>query len=224
MRRLGLRLNKFSVIHVAGTKARVHVRVYRGDFACPWSANWLIRITPPHIIHGACAAGQARVSQIYFASILGVWDRLSGAGSLGKTQRAMPRFFQLLTLLALYIFEKERVDAVVLETGVGGRLDATNVFAKPIATGITSIGYDHCATLGNTLTSLAGEKAGIFKPGVPAYCAPQFAEARRALEAAAIRYGVEGKALVTTGHSTVRACEQTKNFSETILLRVQPPQ
>ena len=210
MRRLGLKLDKFSVIHVAGTKGKGSTCAFTEAILRAHGLRTGL-FTSPHLIsftERVRLGGRPCEPNLFCKYFWEVWDRLSGAGSLGKTQRAMPRFFQLLTLLALYIFEKERVDAVVLETGVGGRLDATNVFAKPIATGITSIGYDHCATLGNTLTSIAGEKAGIFKPGVPAYCAPQFAEARRALEAAAIRYGVEGKALVTTG-TLCGACVRT---------------
>lgn len=61
----------------------------------------------------------------------------------------------------------------MLEVGLGGRLDATNVIKRPMVCGITSIGYDHVEVLGNTLTEIAREKAGIFKAGVKAYTAPQ---------------------------------------------------
>ena len=61
----------------------------------------------------------------------------------------------------------------MLEVGLGGRLDATNVIERPMVCGITPIGYDHVEVLGNTLTQIAQEKAGIFKAGVKAYSAPQ---------------------------------------------------
>lgn len=75
----------------------------------------------------------------------------------------MPSYFRFLTLLAFQVFEGEGVENVVLEVGIGGRTDATNVVERPLVTGITSLGYDHMNVLGNTLTEIAYEKAGIFK-------------------------------------------------------------
>ena len=76
-------------------------------------------------------------------------------------------FFEITTGLAFKWFSDEGVDAAVIETGLGGRLDSTNVITPELSL-ITTIGLDHCAQLGNTLAAIAGEKAGIFKPGVPA--------------------------------------------------------
>ena len=116
---------------------------------------------------------------------------------------SMPAYFRFLTLLGLRIFLQavrtfclvrlertfmvshppslfisccrcfQNVQVVVLEVGLGGRLDATNVIERPMVCGITSIGYDHVEVLGNTLTQIAQEKAGILKAGVKAYTAPQ---------------------------------------------------
>ncbi len=77
-----------------------------------------------------------------------------------------PTFFEMTTLLGWMLFEEERVQLAVLETGLGGRLDCTNV-CDPLVTVITSIGLDHTHILGNTLQKIAFEKAGILKPGVP---------------------------------------------------------
>ena len=76
-------------------------------------------------------------------------------------------FFEITTGLAFKWFADEGVDAAVIETGLGGRLDSTNVISPELAL-VTTIGLDHCAQLGSTLEAIAGEKAGIFKPGVPA--------------------------------------------------------
>ena len=76
-------------------------------------------------------------------------------------------FFEITTGLAFKWFADAGVDAAVIETGLGGRLDSTNVLLPELAL-VTTIGLDHCALLGNTLEAIAGEKAGIFKPGVPA--------------------------------------------------------
>ena len=80
-------------------------------------------------------------------------------------------FFEITTGLAFKWFADEGVDAAVIETGLGGRLDSTNVITPELAL-VTTIGLDHCALLGNTLAAIAGEKAGIFKPGVPSLVGP----------------------------------------------------
>jgi dihydrofolate synthase/folylpolyglutamate synthase len=78
-------------------------------------------------------------------------------------------------------FQLRKVDAAVIEVGLGGRLDATNV-VHPVVSVITSISYDHTQLLGNTLTLIAGEKAGIIKPGIPVVASPQEEEARQVIE------------------------------------------
>lgn len=80
-------------------------------------------------------------------------------------------YFELLTLLAFSYFSEEKVDFAVLETGMGGRLDATNI-VNPVLSIITSIDFDHIPYLGNTLEAIAYEKAGIIKPGVPVLIGP----------------------------------------------------
>ncbi|ANM65303.1 DHFS-FPGS homolog D [Arabidopsis thaliana] len=93
----------------------------------------------------------------------------------------MPTYFCFLALLAFKIFTTEQVDVVILEVGLGGRFDATNVIQKPVVCGISSLGYDHMEILGYTLAEIAAEKAGIFKSGVPAFTVAQPDEAMRVL-------------------------------------------
>ena len=81
-----------------------------------------------------------------------------------------PTEFELITAIGFLYFAEEKVDIAVLETGLGGRLDSTNVIDKPVATAICAIGLDHCAVLGSDVSQIASEKAGIFKKGVPAVC------------------------------------------------------
>ncbi|WP_119073033.1 bifunctional folylpolyglutamate synthase/dihydrofolate synthase [Aggregatilinea lenta] len=85
-------------------------------------------------------------------------------------------WFEVTTALAFLYFAREGVDAAVIEVGLGGRLDATNI-VTPVASVITSISYDHMHLLGNSLAEIAGEKGGIIKPGVPVISAPQPQEA-----------------------------------------------
>ena len=89
--------------------------------------------------------------------------------------------FELLTALAFKYFQESEVDYQVLETGLGGRLDATNV-VKPEVCAITSISFDHMDVLGDTLTRIATEKAGIIKPGSIVVCSPQLTEAMETIE------------------------------------------
>ncbi|MDZ4158252.1 MAG: folylpolyglutamate synthase/dihydrofolate synthase family protein, partial [Anaerolineaceae bacterium] len=89
--------------------------------------------------------------------------------------------FELTTALGFMFFARQMVDAAVVEVGLGGRLDATNV-VDPLVSVITSISYDHMNVLGNTLTEIAGEKAGIIKPGKTVVMAPQQTEARLVVE------------------------------------------
>lgn len=99
-----------------------------------------------------------------------------------------PTFFEITTALALRWFQDRGAEIVVLETGMGGRLDATNV-VTPAVSVITSIDFDHQQYLGDTLAAIAGEKGGIFKEGVPAVSAPQQAEAEHTLRLAAKERG-----------------------------------
>ncbi|XP_024976456.1 folylpolyglutamate synthase isoform X8 [Cynara cardunculus var. scolymus] len=94
----------------------------------------------------------------------------------------MPTLFRFLALLAFKIFAAEQVDVAIMEVGLGGKFDATNVVQTPVVCGIASLGYDHMEILGNTLGAIAGEKAGIFKKGVPAFTVPQPEEAMQVLK------------------------------------------
>jgi dihydrofolate synthase/folylpolyglutamate synthase len=105
-----------------------------------------------------------------------------------KLQRDNPTFFEIMTAAAFLHFAKEKVDIAVIETGLGGRLDSTNVI-KPEVCGITSISYDHVAQLGNTLEKIASEKAGIFKPGTAVITSPQAPSVKRVLRKTAEEVG-----------------------------------
>jgi dihydrofolate synthase/folylpolyglutamate synthase len=96
-----------------------------------------------------------------------------------------PTYFESVTAMAFLLFNQAQLDWVVLEVGLGGRLDATNVVTPQLCV-VTPIDYDHQAFLGDSLDSIAGEKAGILKPGVPAVFAHQYPEAAAILQRAAI--------------------------------------
>lgn len=111
-----------------------------------------------------------------------VWDALeSSAVKEGIDPAHKPTYFRFLTLMAFHVFMREGVDAAVFEVGVGGEVDSTNVIPQPSVTGITTLGIDHVATLGDTIDKIAWHKAGIFKTGSPAFTVPQIPSAMEVL-------------------------------------------
>jgi dihydrofolate synthase / folylpolyglutamate synthase len=113
-------------------------------------------------------------------------ERLISAGEIDMHTT----YFETVTAMAMTVFAEEAVDAVVLEVGLGGRLDATNV-VRPAVAVITQVDFDHEAYLGRSIEAITGEKAGILKAGVPAVFARQRAEAGAVLEARAEELGIE---------------------------------
>jgi dihydrofolate synthase/folylpolyglutamate synthase len=95
-----------------------------------------------------------------------------------------PTFFEFVTAMGFLYFKRKNVDWAVVETGMGGRLDATNVLIPEVSV-ITNIGYDHKEFLGNTISAIAGEKAGIIKEGIPVVCAMQEKDAENVIRAKA---------------------------------------
>lgn len=102
------------------------------------------------------------------------WDQLRDKVT---EELPMPGLFQFLTLLAFNIFTNEKVDVGIIEVGLGGTNDSTNVIKGPVVCGITSLGMDHMETLGDTLGEIASHKAGILKPNTPAFTVHQVPEA-----------------------------------------------
>jgi dihydrofolate synthase/folylpolyglutamate synthase len=107
-----------------------------------------------------------------------------------RMDKDSPTFFEIMTAAAFLHYVEQEVDFAVIETGLGGRLDSTNVI-KPEVCGITSISFDHMQQLGHTLDKIAEEKAGIFKSGVIALSAPQPPAVKRVLRSVAQRVGAD---------------------------------
>ena len=101
-----------------------------------------------------------------------------------------PSFFEAYTLMCLLYLARQQVEIAVIETGLGGRLDATNV-VYPLACGLTRIGLDHMVELGETITEIAQEKAGIIKPGITVISAPQVTEALEVFQEACLERGAQ---------------------------------
>ncbi|KAG1872738.1 Mur ligase [Suillus tomentosus] len=102
-----------------------------------------------------------------------VWNLLQNTKCEAATTPFMPNYFRYLTLMAFYTFYQLKVDATILEVGIGGRSDSTNIVPKPVVTGVTALGYDHTRLLGEKLSQIANQKGGIYKEGVPALTVQQ---------------------------------------------------
>ena len=160
LRRLGSPHQKLSAIHVAGTNGKGSV-VATCEALLRWQGFRVGRYTSPHLIdfRERITVNGKPISE---AEVLDFLERWIGvAEELGAT------FFEVTTALAFDWLSKQNVDIAVIETGLGGRLDSTNVLSPRVAT-VTSIGLDHTDLLGPTLQDRAREKAGIFKPETPA--------------------------------------------------------
>lgn len=170
-------------IHLAGSKGKGSTAAFlssiltaggktTGLYTSPHILDWRDRIT----LNGKPFPDEAYRQTI--SNLVDYWDKMS-PGTKGQFVDAWggePTTFEWLTLAAHEVFQSQNVDARVLETGLGGRLDATNA-QTPRATVLTLIELEHTEILGDTIALIAGEKAGILKPGVPAWVAPQRLEA-----------------------------------------------
>lgn len=134
-----------------------------------------------------------------------MWERLEHEiGQHAERMADLPTWFEVVTAMAFETFRRARVDVAVIETGLGGRLDATNVTEAPLLTIITPVAYDHMDRLGNRIEDIAREKAGILKAGTPLVLAAQpYAAARETILAKAADLGVE--VVEPAVHAEVRA-------------------
>lgn len=154
--------------------------------------------TSPHLRFARERIGlnNAPLSEEKFAKyFFEVWDRLEAAavaaGEDPKGPRSKPQYFRYLTMMAYHTYLSEGVDAAVIECGIGGEYDCTNVLQQPAATAITSLGIDHTAMLGTTIEQIAWHKGGIIKPGVRGFSAPQLPEAEKVLHGRAEEKGTQ---------------------------------
>jgi dihydrofolate synthase/folylpolyglutamate synthase len=166
------------VIHVAGTNGKGSVVAYLRAML-EASGRRCHVYTSPHLVrfHERIRLAGALISEPALVDALTECERVNAGQSI--------TFFEITTCAALLAFSRAPADAVLLEVGMGGRLDTTNVIDRPALTCVTPVSMDHMDHLGDTLAKIAGEKAGIFKPGAPAVLAPQAAEAEVVLEARA---------------------------------------
>jgi dihydrofolate synthase / folylpolyglutamate synthase len=171
---LGNPHDQYPIIHVAGTKGKGSVSALCASALR--AAGYRVGLyTSPHLLD-YCERIQIDSQPISHERFVELVEKVRPA--VAKIPKLTT--FEITTALGFLYFAQQKVGAAVFEVGLGGRLDATNVVLPKVSV-ITSLSYDHMAVLGNTLAQIAGEKAGIIKPGRPVVSAPQKEEALKVL-------------------------------------------
>ena len=166
MNRLGNPQDQLKIIHLAGTNGKGSVCAMLTSILMA-SGHKVGLFTSPHLIkyNERLQINRVPISDPAFEQII---QKVQAAyQSIIEDQEEAPIFFEVMTAMAFVYFAQEQVDLVILETGIGGRYDATNIIQKPLLSIITSIGKDHMDFLGDTTRSIAMEKGGIIKENCP---------------------------------------------------------
>jgi dihydrofolate synthase/folylpolyglutamate synthase len=189
---------RYPILHIAGTNGKGSSVATAGALLRAKGLR-VAKYTSPHLVdfRERVLVDDTPVSEEEVVEFIERWTP--------AVERIGASFFEATTALAFAHFARRQVDVAVIETGLGGRLDATNV-VQPVVAGVTSIGLDHTDYLGETLEQIAGEKAGIFKSGVPAVIGEPDPDVRgwlardaRAANASAIRVVAEETHLSDVG-------------------------
>uniref|UniRef100_A0A5S6R3Y1 Folylpolyglutamate synthase n=1 Tax=Trichuris muris TaxID=70415 RepID=A0A5S6R3Y1_TRIMR len=164
-------LDKLNVVHVAGTK---------GKGSCCAFVESILRnkgfktgfFSSPHML---CVRERFRINGIPISEerFVELFWRIHKCLCRDASKLEMVRYFQFLTIMAFHLFLESKVDVAIIEVGVGGTYDSTNVIRNPVVCGITRLDYDHTVTLGSHIKDIAWNKAGILKPGSVAVTVPQ---------------------------------------------------
>lgn len=180
LQKLGNPEQRLQYIHVAGTNGKGSTCAYLTSILCEstlkvgsFTSPFLYTYNEMFVVEGE------KISDEKFAEVFSfVWEQVENC----RAEGFYPSEYEILTCMAFVYFLQEGCDVVVLEVSLGGRMDTTNVIPAPMVTVIAPISYDHMGILGNTLTEIATEKAGIIKNGTIVVSAPQEEEVAAVLE------------------------------------------
>lgn len=208
--RLGYPAKNGKILHIAGTNGKGSVCAYlcsvlgKAGISCGmFTSPHLVTMRERFVINGEMVS---EADFLYaFRVVMGEVKRLATAYH--------PTFFELLFFMAMVLFEKYGVEYVVLETGLGGRLDATNVVEEKKLCILTSIGYDHMEYLGETLPLIAREKAGIMRPGVPVVYPERQEDVSRVFEEYAEEIGAKIFSIGKAAIKEIKIRHKTIDFS-----------
>lgn len=182
-----------NVIHIAGTKGKGSTSAFVSSILSQYlpsstaaanaeglpskRLNKVGLFTSPHLrfVRERIQINSVPLTEAQFAKyFFETWDRLeASAKASGADPKEKPVYFRFLTLMAFHAYMSEGVDAAIIECGIGGEYDSTNIIVKPVVSGITSLAIDHVAVLGSTIEEIAWNKAGIMKTGAKAFTVSQ---------------------------------------------------
>ncbi|KAI1289881.1 Folylpolyglutamate synthase, mitochondrial [Halotydeus destructor] len=178
-------LNDLNVIHIAGTKGKGSTGAFVESILRTYGLKTGF-FSSPHLIHAReriRVGGMPLTKELFVHYFWHTHNCMTRNAAFSREQGMpeLPSYFMFLTVMGFNVFLKEKLDVAVVEVGIGGEYDNTNVVEKPTVVGITSLGYDHVNVLGKTLDKIAWQKAGIFKESVPAFTVHQEDEAMKVL-------------------------------------------
>jgi len=192
MAALGDPQDELRIVHLAGTKGKGSVCEMAAS--CLGACGYAVGVyTSPHLveIRERIRIGRQEIPTAAFTQTMTL---VAEAAASIESKHGKPTFFELLTALAFCYFAEKAVDVAVIECGLGGRLDSTNI-VNPDVAAITAISHDHTALLGESLEQIAQEKAGILKKGVPSITIPQDKAAMEAIRQVAEQRGADLKVI-----------------------------
>ncbi|GAA6013674.1 hypothetical protein JCM10207_004814 [Rhodosporidiobolus poonsookiae] len=171
-------LNRMNVLHITGTKGKGSTSAFVSSLLTTLAPGAKVGLyTSPHMVavrERIRINGEPIAEETFARYFWEVWDKLEADKQTADADTPeKPAYFRYLTIMAMHIFLQEKVDATILEVGVGGTYDSTNIVPSPITTGVTALGIDHIWVLGKTLPEIAAQKGGIYKAGTPALAIQQ---------------------------------------------------
>ncbi|XP_062515085.1 folylpolyglutamate synthase, mitochondrial-like isoform X2 [Corticium candelabrum] len=200
-------LDRLSVIHVSGTKGKGSVCAMVESILRHSSLKTGL-YTSPHLVEvrERIRINGVPLSQNAFASYF--WDCFHKLKVL-EEETSGPQYFKFLTAMGYYVFLKEQVDVAIVEVGIGGQFDYTNIVRRPVVCGITALGYDHTSMLGKTIEKIAWHKAGIIKKGAPVFTVKQDSGGLNVImeKARELELSLEGEHQYTNASLAIQICQ-----------------
>ncbi|XP_042642883.1 folylpolyglutamate synthase, mitochondrial [Tyto alba] len=166
-------LDQLNIIHVTGTKGKGSACAFTECILRSYGLKTGF-YSSPHLVQvreRIRINGQPISKELFSKYFWLVYNRLEETKD--PVHASMPAYFRFLTIMAFHVFLQEKVDLAVVEVGIGGAYDCTNIIRAPVVCGVSSLGIDHTSILGDTMEKIAWQKGGIFKPGVPAFTVAQ---------------------------------------------------